>query len=106
MMGLQILDSCGGMESVVAVVKHLYNILRILVPIGLLIMGAWDLGKAVLASDDKEIKAATTKLIKRAIAALAVFFSYTIVNVVMGLVDDAEGSDEGTTSWASCWNSV
>ena len=63
-----------------------FDIIKIGVPILLIIMGAIDLGKAVMASDDKEIKAATSKLIKRAIAAAAVFFAVTIVDVVMGLV--------------------
>lgn len=96
-------DACGGLGPVVGVVKGAFDLIRILVPIGLIIMGAIDLGKAVLASDDKEIKAATGKLIKRAIAAAAVFFAVTIVDVVMGLV--AKGDVEGSTSWSACWNS-
>ena len=62
-----------------------YPIIQIGIPIILIIMGSIDLGKAVLSSDDKEIKGATGKLIKRAIAAVAVFFIATIVSLLMGL---------------------
>lgn len=48
----------------------IYPLLQIGIPIILIIMGSIDLGKAVLSSDDKEIKAATGKLVKRAIAQL------------------------------------
>lgn len=97
----QILDACEGLGPIVSVIKGVFNIVRIGVPILLILMGSIDLGKAVMASDDKEIKAATSKLIKRAIAAAAVFFVVTIVDVVMGLV--AKGVED-TQDWAQCWN--
>ena len=102
----QILDACEGLGPVVAVVKGDFNIIKIGVPILLIIMGAIDLGKAVMASDDKEIKAATSKLIKRCIAAVAVFFAVTIVDVVMGLVAKGETDSDGanSSSWSACWN--
>ena len=92
----QILDSCGGLGDIIKVIKGLFDVIKIVVPIILLIMGAIDLAKAVLASDDKEIKAATTKLTKRAIAAVAVFFAATIVEVIMSLVGDKK--------WKTCWD--
>jgi cytochrome bd-type quinol oxidase subunit 2 len=99
--------ACGGLEQIVRVIKSLFNIIQILVPIALLIMGVIDLAKAVLASDDKEIKAATSKLVKRAIAAVAVFFAVTLVNVIMGLVASGQDAGEETaTNWATCWNNV
>ena len=64
-------------------------------------MGSIDLGKAVLASDDKEIKAATGKLIKRAIAAVAVFFMPLIVNLLINMVADT-GTEEG--GFINCWS--
>lgn len=97
-------DACEGLGPIVSVIKGVFNILKIGIPIVLILMGAVDLGKAVIASDDKEIKGATGKLIKRAIAAVAVFFAVTIVDVVMGLV--AKGDpDGGSTGWSDCWNS-
>lgn len=101
----QILDACEGLGPIVAVIKGVFNLIKIGVPIILIIMGAIDLGKAVIASDDKEIKGATSKLIKRAVAAVAVFFAVTIVDVVMGLVAKGEVQDGAdSSSWAACWD--
>ncbi len=100
-------SSCGGLEPIIRVIKGLFQLIQIVVPIALLIFGVIDLAKAVLASDEKEIKAAQGKLIKRSIAAAAVFFAVTLVNVIMGLV--AKGGDEDTskaTDWIHCWDNV
>lgn len=101
-------DACGGLRPIVSVIKGLFDIIRILVPIALLIYGALDLAKAVIASDEKEIKGATSKFIKRAVAAVAVFFAVTLVNAVMGLVGRGEESGDEVTSasWGACWNSL
>ena len=85
-------------------------IIQIGIPILLILMGSIDLGKAVMSSDDKEIKGATSKLIKRAIAAVAVFFVATIVSLLMGLFSssgaDESGTVNGTDSWKDCWNNL
>ena len=62
--------------------QGIFPIIQIGIPILLIVMGSIDLGKAVMSSDDKEIKGATGKLIKRAIAAVAVFFVTTIVTLL------------------------
>ncbi|MBD9105607.1 hypothetical protein EGW03_03935 [bacterium] len=84
--------------------KGLFPIIQIGIPILLIIMGTIDLGKAVMSSDDKEIKGATGKLIKRAIAAVAVFFVTTIVSLLMGLFTKSNTNIEGTNTWQDCWN--
>lgn len=99
-----LIDGCGGLEPVINLIKGLFTLIKIIVPIILIIMGAIDLTKAVMASDDKEIKAATSKLIKRTIAAVAVFFIVTLVTVVMNLVSDSVSADEGAgANLLSCW---
>ena len=66
-------DPCNGLLPVVQFIKNgVFPIIQIGIPIILIIMGSIDLGKAVMANDDKAIKTATSSLIKRAIAALAV----------------------------------
>ncbi len=89
----------------------IYPIIQIGIPIILIIMGSIDLGKAVLSSDDKEIKGATGKLIKRAIAAVAVFFIATIVSLLMGLFSSSNSGIDTSTdaqagSWKDCWGSL
>lgn len=100
----QIMDNCNGAGPIIAFIKNgVFPLIQIGIPILLILMGSIDLGKAVLSSDDKEIKGATGKLIKRAIAAVAVFFVVTIVKLVMGWLTTA-GGDVSEGNWAKCWN--
>ena len=102
--------ACGKLEPIVRIMKGLFDMLRIIIPIALLIFGALDLAKAVIASDEKEIKGATNKFIKRAIAAVAVFFAVTLVDVVMGLIgkdnNDRTISTVTSEDWFTCWKSI
>lgn len=102
---VQIMDSCNAdlLPIIQFIRRGLFPIIQIGIPILLIVMGTIDLGKAVMSSDDKEIKGATGKLIKRAIAAVAVFFVSTIVSLLMGLFAKTD-VNEGTTSWKGCWD--
>ena len=68
-----------------------------------------DLGKAVVASKEDEIKSAQKLLIKRAIYAVAIFFVVLSVQVVFGLLSSAGTDDMGNdlgaqgNSWIECW---
>lgn len=102
---VQILDYCDDLKPIIIFVKAILKIIQIGIPIILIVMGSIDLGKAVLSSDDKEIKGATGKLIKRAIAAVAVFFVGTIVSLLMGLFAGTGIDDDSTDTetWSDCW---
>lgn len=107
---LQLLKCPTDLEPIARFLKYgVYPIIQIGIPILLIIMGTIDLGKAVLSSDDKEIKGATSKLIKRAIAAVAVFFVATIVSLLMGMF---KSSGSGVTTetnqgnWSDCWTEL
>ena len=53
------IDSCGGLLPIVRVIrKGVFPLVQLFIPIILIILGTIDLGKAVIASDDKEVKAA------------------------------------------------
>ena len=98
------MDVCGGLLPLVKVIVGVIRIFQIVIPIGLIIYGTIDLGKAVIASDEKEIKAAQSRLIKRFIYAAAVFFVPLLVTVVMNVV--ATGAEGDATSWANCWKAA
>ena len=102
--------SCKGLGPIVRLIKKgVFPIVQIGIPIALLIFGTIDLGKAVISSDEKEVKQAQGRLIKRCIYAVVIFFMVTLVSIVMGLVDTANDSNVGKSSansWASCWNSI
>lgn len=98
-------DNCGGIGPIVAFIKGgIFPVIQIGVPILLILMGTLDLGKAVISNDDKEIKGATGKLVKRAIMAIAVFFVVTLVRLVMGWLAKANSADVKESSWAKCWD--
>lgn len=97
-------DSCGGLLPLVKVIVSLIKIFMIIIPIGLIVFGTIDLGKAVIASDEKEVKAAQGRLIKRFIYAALVFFVPMLVGVVMNVV--SAGGEGDTSSWQDCWRNA
>lgn len=62
------------------------NMIKIGVPILLIIFGMMDLGKAVMAQKEDEIKKGQQTFIKRLIAAVIVFLVAFIVQLVIGLI--------------------
>lgn len=104
----QLDTACKGLGPIVRLVKNgLFPIVQIGIPIALLIFGTIDLGKAVISSDEKEVKQAQGRLIKRCIYAVVIFFMVTLVSIVMGLVATANDSNvKNSNSWAKCWNSI
>jgi len=81
--------------SIIGIARTVVRILQILVPIALIIWGSIDLGKAVIAGDEKAIKEAKKPFIQRVIAAVIVF----LIPWLVGLVIDLVGSQE----WHECW---
>ena len=104
---MQILACPTELKPVFSFLKNgIFPIIQIGIPIILIVMGSIDLGKAVLSSDDKEIKGATSKLIKRAIAAVAVFFVTTIVTLLMNLLKVEVETSTGSWTWEDCWTKL
>lgn len=107
-------DGCGGLLPVFRIVrKGIFPIIWIGIPIILILMGTIDLGKAVISSDDKEIKASTGRLVKRIVYAVIIFFMVTIVSLVMSLITKSGDADminpteeNGEYSWRDCWNAA
>lgn len=110
-----LLNTCDDIGPLIKLIKSILAIIQFVIPVLLILLGTIDLGKAVISSDDKEVKAAQSRLIKRVIYAVAVFFVALLVNLVMGLVADSTDSDknnlgtgteEKSTSWSSCWKKI
>lgn len=104
---IQILDGCQDLGPVVKLIKSVLGIIQFVIPVLLIVLGTIDLGKAVISSDDKEVKAAQSRLIKRCIYAVAIFFVVLLVKLVMGLVSDSAvetGSNNDSKSWIQCWD--
>ena len=100
----EITETCGGLLPLVKVIVAVIKIFMIVIPILLIVYGTIDLGKAVIASDEKEVKAAQSRLIKRIIYAALIFFVPMLVGVVMNIV--SVGGEGDTGSWKECWTSA
>ena len=95
---IQVLDgiSCGGLAQeipfkIIYVIHLIVQLIQYGVPLLLIIFGMLDLGKAVIASKEDEIKKGQQLFIKRLIAAIIVFFVVAVVKLVVGLAaDDSE----------------
>ena len=90
--------TCGGLLNIVALIRRVIDIIKILIPIGLIMFGLIDLGKAVVAGKEDEMKKAQGTLIKRVIYAIIVFLVVQIVIFATGLV--------GQESWQQCWEAA
>ena len=97
---------CATLWPLISLVKNgIIPLIQVGIPIILIVLGMIDLGKAVVASKEDEIKNAQKMLIKRAIYAIAIFFVVLIVQLVFGLLGSA-GSDyeDKGNDWMDCWN--
>ena len=86
-------ESCNGLLTPGAydILQDALNIIRIIVPILLIVLGSVDMGTAVMSDDKDALKKASSKLVKRCIAAVAIFFVPLIVNVLIDMVESSTG---------------
>ena len=99
------LDDCNGLLPIIKLIYTVLRVFWILIPIGLIVFGTIDLGKAVISSDEKEVKGAQKRLISRFIYAALVFFVPILVAAIMNIIDSSEtGTD--TKTWSDCWEAI
>ena len=101
---MQILDFCAETKNIWILIGKIVRIVLIVIPIIIVLLGTFDLGKAVMAVEDKEIKEAQKMFIKRLVYGVIIFFIPYLVAGVYSLFDgmSTEGGDtnEGTNL---CW---
>lgn|SRR5574344_1949037 len=85
---------CARTANAWQIVGYVLLIFKIVVPILVIIYGMIDLGKAVVASKDDEIKKAAKSLAFRAGAAIAIFLVPTIVGLVIGMIGNFSNAKE------------
>lgn len=99
------IDACGGLLPLVRIIRNgLFPIVYIIIPIVLIVFAVIDFGKAVIASDEKEVKQAQGRLIKRAIYAALIFLVVYLVQAVMDIV--SKGGTGNTEGWKACWEAA
>jgi len=86
------------LKTIFYFIKQILLLIQILIPVGLIIWGTIDLGKAVISGDEKAMQENQKVLLKRVIAAILVFFMVAIVTFLMGFV--------GNEQWKVCWDAA
>lgn len=105
MMQLADIDACGGLLPIVKIIRNgVFPIVYMGIPIVLIVFAIVDFGKAVIASDEKEVKAAQSRLIKRAVYAALIFLVVYLVQAIMDIV--AKGGTGNTEGWKACWEAA
>ena len=88
---------CTELMSVWSLIGYLIQILYVITPLLLIVTGSITLIKAMMQKDESSIKKAQNVLIKKIIAAVAVFLVVTITKIVVGFI-----GDEGWQQCAKC----
>ena len=92
-----------GVRNAFHLIKNILEVLRIVVPIGLIVMTSLDIAKKVINPEDKD---GQKKIMNRALAALIVFFIPTMIKLVFRFIDigkQSSGSyDESTSILRQC----
>lgn len=72
-------------------INKILDIIKIAVPILLVLLGMMDFGKAVMSNDEKALKEAQNRFVKRLIAGVVIFFLPLILNFLLNLLETPWG---------------
>lgn len=94
------LDVCSEQLSwIISIFRVVIRIIAIAAPFALIIFGSLDFFKAVIAGDEKEMKAKRKPFVGRLVAAIIILLLPSIVNLVMKTLAVRTQSD-----FVRCWN--
>lgn len=92
---IQLLDAnqfCRETEPIWNVIGTIITIIQYAIPVVIVLLGTIDLGKAVMAGKDDEIKTAQKMLIKRIIYGVVVFFVVVLVKALFTGIGHSEAT--------------
>lgn len=92
---------CSTLAPIWQIIGWVLWVFKIVIPIVIIIFGMIDLGKAVVASKDDEIKKSIKSLAMRAVAGIVIFFIPTLVGAIFSLVGEFK-SDEMQAEYGKC----
>ena len=96
------MNFCASTANIWQILGYVVNIIKIVIPLILIVLGMIDLGKAVISSDDKAINKAVTSLIKRFIAAVIMFFIPTIVSALFNALSVGDLTSDDANKCVQC----
>ena len=85
---------CTSLSPIWQIIGWVLWVFKIVIPIVIIVFGMIDLGKAVVASKDDEIKKSVKSLVMRAIAGIIIFFIPTLVGAIFSLVGEFNDNRE------------
>lgn len=94
--------SSASVLATILFIKKIIKILSIIVPAILVLLISIDIGKAVIANSDEDIKKAQSIAIRRIIAGVVIFFIPIIVNASFKLLDNTNANLTAT----KCYNNA
>lgn len=95
-----ILGAKGISDSLANMIGYIYTAIKVVIPILLIIFGMIELGKAITAQKEDEIKKAQSSFLKKLVLAILVFLVFTIVQFVVGFAgEDTSDEQADTTVW-------
>lgn len=96
---------CTQTANIWQIVGYVLLVFKIVIPVLLIIFGMIDLGKAVIASKEDEIKKASSSLVRRAIAGVVIFLLPTIITFIMGMITNFSQAQEDYDICRECISS-
>ena len=75
--------NCNDLGKVRTDLNNVFNFIKIILPLLILVLSSYDFIKGISSKDEKEIKKSFSKLIKRIICAIIIFFLPTIINTLL-----------------------
>ena len=97
---------CDDTASIWGLLGYVIMVIKIVIPLLLIILGMIDLGKAVVASDDKAISKSVNTLIQRFVAAIIMFFIPTIVSAIFNATTNSGITKNNSNICVQCLTNV
>ena len=85
-------DFCSEMSGILKIVGYVVTFFKVAIPLIIVILGMIDLGKAVVASDEDQIKKSGKQIAYRLAAGIIIFFIPTLVLWVFKIINDYNDS--------------
>ncbi len=100
--GIEMCSDCNGAfgitngvpHQIIKIIHMVYNAIRIAVPIILILVGMFDMGRAITLQKEDEIKKAQQLLARKAVAAALVFIIVSAVGLIFSVVNSDTNAGE------------
>lgn len=96
---------CYKTANVWAIIGNIILILKILIPIVIIVLGAVDFGKTIISNDDKAFNKSLVTLIKKVVVGVVIFFVPTLINAVFSIISGFSNLESDYMNCVNCLTS-